>query len=46
MSKKKEQSYIYAIRNRALQQNKSGKSEIMHQTIGALSENFILAFAP
>jgi hypothetical protein len=46
LSKKKEQKYIYAIRNRVLQQGKSGKQEAINQTIGALSSNFILAIAP
>lgn len=46
LSKKKEQKYIYAIRNRILQQGKSGKPEAISQTIGALSSNFVLAIAP
>lgn len=46
LSKKKEQKYIYAIRNRILQQGKSGKPEAINQTIGALSSNFILVIAP
>jgi hypothetical protein len=46
LSKKKEQKYIYAVRNRILQQGKSGKPEAINQTIGALSSNFILAIAP
>lgn len=45
LCKKKEQKYIYAIRNRMLQQGKSGKGEGVNQTIGALSSNFILAIA-
>lgn len=46
LGKKKEQKYIYAIRNRILQQSKSGKPEAINQTIGALSLNFLLAIAP
>jgi hypothetical protein len=45
LSKKKEQKYIYAIRNRVIQQGKSGKAETINQTIGALSTNFILVIA-
>jgi hypothetical protein len=46
LSKKKEQKCIYAIRNRALTQGKTGKAEAVNQVIGALSSNFILAVAP
>jgi len=46
LSKKKEQKYIYAIRNRILQQGKSGKPEAVNQVIGSLAENFVLVIAP